>query len=70
MHPTIHRWITFFWIFWTFWVAASGFNVWVSTSGTVYGSNYGMLITLAHMGGMILIWLLGLTLYLISKPQA
>lgn len=39
------------------WVAISGVGIVVATSGSVSGSEFGMLITLADLQGKILLWL-------------
>jgi hypothetical protein len=57
------------WIGWSIWIFIMGIIDWIDTMGTVYGSSFGMLITLVNIGAMGLVWLFCLTLYLVTLPQ-
>ncbi len=68
MQYKAHQLIRAIWVAWSLWMAVSGFNTWTATNGTVYGSTFGMLISLANLAGMVLVWLLGFTLYWVTLP--
>ncbi len=52
---------------WSLIILMSGIYEYSATNGKVVGSNFGMLISLVHIGGEILIWLALLSFYIIAE---
>ena len=52
---------------WSIWILTDGISFMSGTTGEVDGSNFGMLISLVHIGGELLIWFALAGFYIITR---
>lgn len=69
MKSKLNKLAGWFFIAINIWVALSGIGIVMATSGSVSGSEFGMLITLADLQGKILLWLAAFGIWQFTKDN-